>query len=113
MKSHFSAMTLASDATAVSKYAPDEYERTSYHNGITGDDDHPVLVYRSDYLTKPFPPPSGRYAHLPVKSFRGAFGTPLNGVWNTVGPAIRDLIKARKICYCSIDPARSSPTDAG
>ena len=87
-------------------YTPDEYERISYYNGITQDGDHPELVYRSDFLTTPFPKPVGRYANIPVKSLRGVFGTPLNGVWDTVGPEIRDLIKARKINWSSIDPAR-------
>ena len=87
-------------------HGPDEYERTSYYNGITGDADHPDLVYRSDFLTTPFPKPIGRHAHLPIKSLRGVFDTPLNGVWDAVGPKIRDLIKARKINWSSIDPAR-------
>ncbi|KAI0721322.1 hypothetical protein C8T65DRAFT_705345 [Cerioporus squamosus] len=93
-------------ASNVSVHGPDEYETTSYCNGITGDDDHPVLVYRSDFLTTPFPKPVGRYAHLPIKSLRGIFDTPLNGVWNAVGPQIRDLLKARKIDWSSVDPAR-------
>ena len=29
-----------------------------------------------------------------------------NGVWDTVGPEIRDLVKARKINWSSVDPAR-------
>jgi len=98
--------TLAGGATVVSQYTPDEYERTSYYNGIAGDGDHPELVYRSDFLTTLFPKPVGRHAHIPVKSLRGVFDTPLNGVWDTVGPEIRDLIKARKIKWSSIDPAR-------
>ena len=104
--SNFSALTFASDATAVSEYDPDEYERTSYYNGITGDGDHPDLVYRSDFLATPFLKPVGRHAPLPVKSLRGVFDTPLNGIWDVVGPQIRDLIKARKIDWSSIDPAR-------
>ncbi|KAJ6616507.1 hypothetical protein B0H10DRAFT_2391937 [Mycena sp. CBHHK59/15] len=72
------------------------YEKTSYYNSITGDGDHPDLVYRSDFLTTPFPKPS----------LRGVFDTPLNGVWDVVGPQIRDLIKARKINWSSVDPAR-------
>ncbi|THU77060.1 hypothetical protein K435DRAFT_785161, partial [Dendrothele bispora CBS 962.96] len=88
-------------------YGPDEYERKSYYNGITGDSDHPELVYRSDFATTPFPKPQGRYAHIPVKSLRGVFDTPLNPVWDTVGPEIRDMIKARKETrLTSIDPAR-------
>ena len=51
VSSNLSALTLASDATVVSQYTPDEYERTSYYNGITGDGDHLELVYRSDFLT--------------------------------------------------------------
>ena len=79
------------------EYTPNEYERTCYYNGITGDGDYPELVYRSDSHTTPFLEPVGRFTHIPVKSLRGVFDTPLNGVWDTVGPEIRDLIKARKI----------------
>lgn len=106
MASNLSNLTFASDSTAISVHSPDEYERTAYYNGITGDDDHPVLIYRSDFLTTPFPKPHGRFAHIPVKSLRGVFDTPLNGVWDTVGPQICDLIKARKIDWSSVDPAR-------
>jgi hypothetical protein len=107
MSSHLSALTLASDPPLnVSKHGPDAYERTSYYNGITGDDGHPDLVYRSDYVTASFPRPIGRHPHIPIKSLRGVFNTPLNGVWRTVGPQIRDLIKAREIHWSSIDPAR-------
>lgn len=79
----------SSGATRVFEYTPDEYEKTSYYNGIAGDGDHPELIYRSDYSTTPFPKPTGRYAHIPVKSPRGVFDTPLNRVWDTVGPQIR------------------------
>ena len=65
---------------------PDDYERRSFYNGITGDGDHPELVYRSDYLTTPFAKPVSRYAHIPVKSVRGVFDTPRNSVWQTVSP---------------------------
>jgi hypothetical protein len=106
MASNLSALTSASDATAASVHSPDEYEKTSYYNDITGDGDHPVLVYRSDFLTTPYPKPVGRHASLPVKSLRGVFDTPLNGVWDAVGPQILDLIKARKINWSSVDPAR-------
>ena len=106
VSSNLSAITLASDTTVVSQYTPDKYERVSYYNGITGDDEHPELVYRSDFLTRPFRKPVGRFANLPIKSLRGVFDTPLNGVWDTVGPEIRDLIKARKINWSSVDPAR-------
>ena len=92
----------------VSEYTPSEYERISYYNGISRDGDHPELVYRSNFLTAPFPKPVGRFAHIPVKSLRGVFNTPLNG--DTVGPEICDLIKAREIDPPSTLPA-SSPTD--
>ncbi|KAG2119820.1 uncharacterized protein F5147DRAFT_742104 [Suillus discolor] len=48
----------------------------------------------------------GRHAHIPVKSLRGVFNTPLNGVWDAVAPQICDLIKAQKIDWSSIDLAR-------
>ncbi|KAJ4491916.1 hypothetical protein C8J55DRAFT_588494 [Lentinula edodes] len=83
-----------------------EYEKSSYYNGITGDADHPNLVYRSDFLTTPFPEPVGRHASLLIKSLRGVFDTPLNGVWDSVGPQIIDLLNARKIDWTSVDPAR-------
>lgn len=87
-------------------HSPSEYERTLYYNDIAGDGDHPDLVYRSDFLTTPFPKPIGRHAHIPVKSARGVFDTPLNGVWDTVCPQICDLIKAQKINWSSINHAR-------
>ena len=106
MTSKFSALTFASDATVVSGHGPDAYERATYYNGITGDGDHPELVYRSDSLTTLFPKPVGRFSHIPVKSLRGVFSTSLNKVWDTVGPQIRDILKAEKIQWSSIDPAR-------
>jgi hypothetical protein len=100
------ALTFASDTTAVSQYTPTEYERASYYNGITKGGDHPVLVYRSDFDTTPFPKPSGRYAHIPVKSVRGVHGTALNLIWESVGPKIVDLMLIRKIACSSIGAAR-------
>ncbi|KLO09721.1 hypothetical protein SCHPADRAFT_916623 [Schizopora paradoxa] len=78
----------------------------SYYNGIAGDGDHPELVYRSDFLTTPFAKPVGRFAHLPVKSVHGVFGTTLNKVWNEVDFQVRDLFMAREIDWSSIGPAR-------
>ncbi|KIM29465.1 hypothetical protein M408DRAFT_113804, partial [Serendipita vermifera MAFF 305830] len=95
-----------SDTYAVSTYAVSEYEKTTYYNGITHGGDHPDLLYRSDLFTNPFPEPKGRYAHLPTKSVQGVHETPLNKVWDTVGPQIRNLVKDRKVRYSSIDPAR-------
>ena len=108
-QSYLSPLTLTSqdsDATVVSPYAVSQYERITYYNGITDDGDHPVLLYRSDLFINPFPRPTGKHAHLPTKSVRGVFNTALNKVWDTVGPQIRDLVKARKVRYSSIDPAR-------
>ncbi|KAH9971687.1 hypothetical protein BGW80DRAFT_1136704, partial [Lactifluus volemus] len=94
--------------TVVSGHGPDAYERASYYNGIAGDGDHPELVYRSDSLTTLFPKPVGRFSHIPVKSLRGVFGTPLNKVWDdTVRPQIsRRILKAEKIQWPSIGLAR-------
>jgi hypothetical protein len=54
----------------------------------------------------PSPSLSADTPHIPVKSLHGVFDTPLNGVWDTVGPQIRDLIKARQIHWSSVNPAR-------
>ena len=48
----------------------------------------------------------GRHAHLPTKSVQSVYNTPLNKVWDTVGPQIRDLVKDRQVRYSSIDPVR-------
>ncbi|KAM5534635.1 hypothetical protein V8D89_011647 [Ganoderma adspersum] len=88
------ALTIASDATA----------RTTYYNGISPDP--PELLYRSDLLENPFPVPKGRHPHPPTKTVHGVFNTPLNAVWDTVAPQIRDVLKARKIRYSAITTAR-------
>ena len=88
------------------EHSPSTFEKTSYYNGITGNNEHPDLVYRTDALTRPFSKPIGRFPHLPIKSLRGVFGTPLNKVWDIVGPQIRDIINARDISWSSIDTAR-------
>ncbi|KAG8893110.1 hypothetical protein FRB99_002198 [Tulasnella sp. 403] len=86
VSSNLSAITFASDVTVISPYAPDEYERTTYYNGITGNNsDHPVLVYRSNFLTTLFPKPEGGFAYIPVKSVHQG---------------------ADQINWLSIDPAR-------
>ena len=41
--SNLSALSFASDTTAVSIHGPNEDERMSYYNSITGDADHPYL----------------------------------------------------------------------
>ena len=64
-------------------------------------------MYRSDYLTTPFHKPVGRFRHIPVKSVRGVFDTQLNSIWDdTVGPQVRDIVKAHQINWTSINPAR-------
>ena len=69
------ALIFAGDTTVVPQYTPTEYERTTFYNGITEDGDHPVLIYRSNFGTTLFPKPVGKYAHIPVKSVRGVYGT--------------------------------------
>ncbi|KAG8742377.1 hypothetical protein FRC10_001599 [Ceratobasidium sp. 414] len=102
--SYPSALTIASDATAVAPYAPSGWERTTYYNGISPDP--PELLYRSDLLENPIPIPKGRHPHLPTKTAHGVFNTPLNAVWDTVGPQILECLKARKIRYSAINTAR-------
>jgi hypothetical protein len=105
--SNLSSLTLASDTTtvSVSECASNEYERMAHYNGITGDGDHPALVYRSDFDTTPFPKPVGRYGHIPVKSVCEVYNTSPNAACDDVGPKICDLITKRNISYSSIDPA--------
>ena len=45
----------------------------------------------------PSPKRVGRFAHIPVKSLRGVYETPLNGVWESVGPKIVELITTREL----------------
>ncbi|KAF9071742.1 hypothetical protein BDP27DRAFT_1382371 [Rhodocollybia butyracea] len=96
-------------------FIPSFFERTSYYNGITGDDQHPLLLYRSDYGTTPYNKPTGRFASLPVKSIHGVFDTPLNkdNVWIPLGLKIVQIIKARKVSLTSVDPARFYTHPAG
>ncbi|TFK68839.1 hypothetical protein BDN72DRAFT_768770 [Pluteus cervinus] len=107
-ESQLSALTLASQdsaPTVVSANTVSDYERTSYYNGITDEGEHPDLLYRTGSAKYPWIQPSGRHPYHPTKSLRGVYCTPLNDVWSTVGPQIRDLVKVRKTPY-SIDPAR-------
>ncbi|EIW52232.1 uncharacterized protein TRAVEDRAFT_24514 [Trametes versicolor FP-101664 SS1] len=92
--------TLSASAV-LSVHAPDDYERTSYYNGISASD-HPDLIYRSDYLTRPFPKPAGGHADLPVKSIHGTHGTPLKDVWDVVAPQVFALLKAGEIKWTSL-----------
>ncbi|KAF7322609.1 hypothetical protein HMN09_00039400 [Mycena chlorophos] len=84
-------------------YVPDEYERTTYYNGIS--ESPPTLLYRSDYPV-PFPKPSGRFSAIPVKSVWGVHDTSLNRIWLDVAPRIYNLLKERNLRSFSIDPAR-------
>ncbi|KIM20794.1 hypothetical protein M408DRAFT_333799 [Serendipita vermifera MAFF 305830] len=99
-----------SNSTLASPYAVSDYEKAVYYRGITADGDQPDLLYRSDITTNPFPsrqpPTRGNFGHLPSKSIRDVYNTSLHKVWRTVGPQIRDLVKAQKVRYSSIDPVR-------
>jgi len=101
---YLSALSIATDSTAVSPYTISDWERTTYYHGISPD--HPDLLYRSDLLKNPFPIPKGRHPHLPTKTVYGVFNTLLNAVWDTVAPQIRQLLKTRKIRYSTIKTAR-------
>ena len=97
--------TLDTATTVSSDHAVSDFERISYYNGITDYGDNPNLLYRTGSTTYPWTRPTGKWASVPVKSLRGVYNTPLNKVWDTVGPQIRDLVK-QKAQYSSIDPAR-------
>lgn len=87
-----------------SPYVISDWERTTYYHSISPD--HPDLLYRSDLLEHPFPIPKGRHPHLPTKTAHGVFNTPLNAVWDTVAPQIRQVLKTWKIRYSAINTAR-------
>ncbi|KZT25965.1 hypothetical protein NEOLEDRAFT_1156078 [Neolentinus lepideus HHB14362 ss-1] len=89
----------ASNATADSPYEISEWERTTYYNA-------PLPLGSPRKSFPPFPNPVGGHPNLPTKTIHGVFGTPLNAVWDTVGPQIRDCLTARKIRYTAIQPAR-------
>ena len=94
-----------SGATSVgSAHAVSDFEASSFYLGIS--DDHPLLLYRTGSEKYPFVKPKGFQAYCTFKSVRDVYGTPLNAVWSTVGPLVRDLIKTQKIRYTSIDEAR-------
>ena len=102
--SNFFAPNIASGATPVAPYVLSDWERTTYYSGISPDP--PELLYRSDFLENPFPIPTGGYPHRSTKIVYGVFRTPLNTVWGTVAPQIREILKARKIRYSAIHAAR-------
>ena len=100
MSSNFFAPNIASGAT----YVLSDWEKTIYYSGISPDPPEPL--YRSDFLENPFPIPTGRYHHRSTKTVYGVFRTPLNTVWGTVAPQIREILKAWKIRYSAIHAAR-------
>ncbi|KAJ7773390.1 hypothetical protein B0H16DRAFT_1714280 [Mycena metata] len=100
----FSALGIGSDVTRVSAHQPSPWEKSAYYHGVSVEP--PELLYRSDYLDTPFPHPQGRIQNLSNKTAHGVFNTPLNAVWHTVAPKIRDMLKALKIRYSVIHLAR-------
>jgi len=92
-----------SSASSSSVHAVSDFEASSYYLGIS--DDHPHLLFRTGREEYPFVQPRGSQAYRLSKLVQGVYGTPLNTVWGTVGPLVRDLIKSQKICYTSIDVA--------
>ncbi|KAJ7275490.1 hypothetical protein B0H12DRAFT_1266948 [Mycena haematopus] len=84
-------------------YAPGEYERVAYYNGITGEGECPELIYRSTCLTAPFSQPTGRFAKPVVKSIYGADDSPLGKIWPTVVDDIRLIVKMAVSNYSCLD----------
>jgi hypothetical protein len=84
------------------------YEKNMFYLGIGPTGYQPELLFRSDLLTNPFVKPGSHPGHpyVPTKALRGVHGTPLNKIWKTLGPQIRDLIIAHLVQWCSINPAR-------
>lgn len=104
MSSASSYRSIGTDSTALSPYVISDWERTTYYHSISPD--YPDLLYRLDFLEHPFPIPKGRHPHVPMKTAYGVFNTPLNPVWDTVAPQIRQLLKTQKISYSAIKAAR-------
>ncbi|PIL26649.1 hypothetical protein GSI_11274 [Ganoderma sinense ZZ0214-1] len=95
---------IPSSVTTVSDYSPSEWEKETYYHGVSLN--HPELLYRSDYLHTPFLRPTGRFKRNRTKSVVGVYNTPLNPVWHTVAPKIREVLKAHKIRYSAIHAVR-------
>lgn len=92
-------------ATMVSQYDPSEWEKANYYHGVSSHP--PELLYRSNYLSNPFPHPKGRFHHIFPKTAHGVYNTRLNNVWHIVAPRIRDGLKSHhKIRYSAIQAAR-------
>ena len=74
-----------------------------------------VPASRAHYTGAPAHPPCpvpllsathvGKFGEVPIKSIHGVFDTPLNKVWDTVGPQISDILKAHKVKWASIGTA--------
>lgn len=75
-----------------SAYAVTEEEAAWYYFGIGAPGEKPVLLYRTSGERTPWSAPTGRIARSPQKFARAVYGTPLNRVWDTVGPLIDDLV---------------------
>ena len=96
--------TTTSASSVGSVHAVPNFEASSYYLGTSLDP--PTLLYRTGHDKYPFVKPSGFEAYRTFKSVRGVYGHPLNAVWKTVGPLVRDLLKTQRINYTSVDVAR-------
>jgi len=95
--------TTTSASSLGSVHAVPDFEASFYYLGISPDS--PTLLYRTGHDKHPFFKPKEFEAYR-MKSVRGVYGHPLNAVWKTVGPLVRDLLKTQRIRYTSIDVAR-------
>ncbi|KAJ7048606.1 hypothetical protein C8F01DRAFT_1266941 [Mycena amicta] len=64
-------------------------------------------------IESPFPIPTGHHQHLATKTAHGVFNTPLNAVWDIVGPEIFTLLKSRHIRYSAVKTVRFTITTHG
>ncbi|KAJ7068784.1 hypothetical protein C8F01DRAFT_1119275, partial [Mycena amicta] len=71
-----------------------KYDGPSSSSSVTGNSDCLELIYRSD--TTSVAKPTDRSGQVAGES------TPLNAVWGTVGPQIRDIVKAHGVQYSCI-----------
>ncbi|KAJ3545444.1 hypothetical protein NMY22_g2435 [Coprinellus aureogranulatus] len=91
-----------------SPYAPSEYERVWYYYGISGKQGgQPELIYRSDFLTTPFPKPRGESTTIPFKLVRCSLGTPLGRIWNgDAGLLVISLLKEKQVKWRTLNAVR-------
>lgn len=94
-------------ATSVdSEVSVSEWERNTYYNGIPGEGEDPRLLYRTGSEKYPWAEPSDGLPCKSKKSVHEVADTPLNEVWDTVGPQVSELVREKVQTDHSISTVR-------